>query len=633
MRICPDVYATDILVSREGTSFTVNTPAGSRKINIPLLGRHQVYAALAAIAVGLARGVELDTIAGRLAAMPRVPGRLNPLPGRRGSLLLDDSYSASPAAVEAALETLAALDARHRIAVLGDMLELGDYETTGHERVGRQAARVLDLLVTKGNRARSIADAARAAGMPADQVIVTYTPEDAARAVLERLAPGDVALVKGSLATRMEQVVRLLMDEPHLAPDLLVRQDAAWQQIVTISPDRPTWLEVDLGAIAHNVRRLKQIAGEAQLMISLKADAYGHGAIQVAQTALLNGATWLGVACFGEGVSLRQAGIQAPILVLGYTPAWQARDVLRHDLTATVFDLDVARAFSRAALALDRPARVHVKVDTGMGRLGVFPDQALAFIRSLRQLPGLVVEGIFTHLSVADGTSDWEQAYSAEQLAAFDRVLADLAAAGIHIPLTHAENSAALLRGHGDTATRGHGDMASPQTAHASRITHHASRTTLVRPGIAVYGLDPSPQVPCPPDFRPALAWKTQVAQVKELPPGSFVGYGATYRTSGCERIAVIPVGYADGFRRAPHHWGEVLVRGQRAPITGRVCMDQTMINVTHIPGVRQGDEVVLIGCQGDDRITAEEVAARLGTINYEVVSAILARVPRETLA
>ena len=451
--------------------------AGSRKINIPLLGRHQVYAALAAIAVGLARGVELDTIAGRLAAMPRVPGRLNPLPGRRGSLLLDDSYSASPAAVEAALETLAALDARHRIAVLGDMLELGDYETTGHERVGRQAARVLDLLVTKGNRARSIADAARAAGMPADQVIVTYTPEDAARAVLERLAPGDVALVKGSLATRMEQVVRLLMDEPHLAPDLLVRQDAAWQQIVTISPDRPTWLEVDLGAIAHNVRRLKEFAGEAQLMISLKADAYGHGAIQVAQTALLNGAAWLGVACLSEGLALRQAGIRAPILVLGYTPAWQARDVLRHNLTATVFDLDVARALSRAALALDRPARVHVKVDTGMGRLGIFPDQALAFIRSLRQLPGLIIEGIFTHLSVADGTSDWEQAYSTEQLAAFGRVLADLAANGIHIPLTHAENSAALLqgqRGRGDTGTRGYG-----KPANRSRITHHASRITL----------------------------------------------------------------------------------------------------------------------------------------------------------
>ena len=260
----------------------------------------------------------------------------------------------------------------------------------------------------------------------------------------------------------------------------------------------------------------------------------------MAQTALLNGAIWLGVACLGEGVSLRQAGIQAPILVLGYTPAWQARDVVRHDLTATVFDLDVAHAFSRAALALDRPARVHVKVDTGMGRLGIFPDQALAFIHTLRELPGLVLEGIFTHLSVADGTSDWEQAYSAEQLAAFNRVLADLAAADIHIPLVHAENSAALLRGHGDTATRGLGEMTIQQddnasrtlasersagasgthhvarsTHHVARSTYHASRSTLVRPGIAVYGLDPSPQVPCPPDFRPTLAWKTQVAQVK----------------------------------------------------------------------------------------------------------------------
>jgi alanine racemase len=158
---------------------------------------------------------------------------------------------------------------------------------------------------------------------------------------------------------------------------------------------------------------------------------------------------------------------------------------------------------------------------------------------------------------------------------------------------------------------------------------------TLVRSGIAVYGLDPSPQVRCPPGFRPALAWKTQIAQVKELPPGSYVGYGAAYRTTGRQRIAVIPVGYADGFRRAPRHWGEVLVRGQRAAIVGRVSMDQAMIDVTHIAGVRQGDEVVLIGRQsgpaGEDQITAEEVARRLGTINYEVVSAILPRVPRET--
>ncbi len=612
--IIPDILARNILVTREGLRFDVATPAGHGRVHFPLLGRHQVYAALAALAVGLAFEMPLAAILERLAAMPRLPGRLNPLPGRRGSLLLDDTYGSSPAAAEAALETLAALEGRRKIAVLGDMLELGAFEAAGHEQVGRAAGRLADLLVTKGERGRLIAEAARAAGMAAEQVIVTYTAEDAARAVLARLGPGDVVLIKGSLATRLEQVTRLLMADRSAAAEVLVRQDAAWQQIVTVHPDRPTWLEIDLGAIAHNVRRLKELAGEARLMISLKADAYGHGAVQVAHTALLNGASWLGVACLSEGVALRQAGITAPILILGFTPPWQARDALRHDLAVTVFDLDVARAFSRAALALDRPARVHVKIDTGMGRLGLFPHEAVAFVGALRELPGLVVEGLFTHLAVADGTSEWEETYTEGQLAAFEQVLADLRAAGIGVPLVHALNSAGLLRG-------------------SKRPSAAAGEQTLVRCGIAVYGLDPSPQVRCPADFRPALTWKTQVAQVKELPAGSYVGYGAAYRTAGPERIAVIPVGYADGFRRSPQHWGEVLVRGRRAPIVGRICMDQTMINVTHIPGVRLGDEVVLIGAQGADRITAEEVAGRLGTINYEVVSAILARVPREVIA
>jgi alanine racemase len=670
----PDILARNIIVTREGLRFDVETPGGRDHVHFPLLGRHQVYAALAAIAVGLACEIPLAAILIRLAAMPRIPGRLNPLAGRRGSLLLDDTYGSSPAAAEAALETLAALEGRRKIAVLGDMLELGAGEAAGHAQVGRAAARLADLLVTKGDRGRLMAEAARAAGMGSEQVVITYTAEDAARAVLERLGPGDVVLVKGSLAIRMEQVTRLLLADVTAAADVLVRQDAAWQQIVTVRPDRPTWLEIDLGAIAHNVRRLKQLAGASQLMISLKADAYGHGAIPVAQTALHNGASWLGVACLSEGIALRQAGIAAPILILGFTPAWQARDALRHDLTATIFDGEVAQAFSRAALALDRLARLHVKVDTGMGRLGISPDEVVPFVTALHELPGVVVEGIFTHLSVADSTEEWEEAYTAGQLTAFDRALADLRAAGIAIPLIHAHNSAGLLR----TGVRGQGSgvrrQASGVRGQASEVrraererssglgcavegqeaddenvmlsgltSQHQPRRdsseaspwpkTLIRCGIAVYGLDPSPQVRCPADFRPALAWKTQVAQVKELPAGSHVGYGATYRTAGPERIAVIPVGYADGFRRGPRHWGEVLVRGRRAPIVGCVCMDQTMINVTHIPGVRLGDEVVLIGAQGAERISAEAVAARLGTINYEVVSAILARVPRETIA
>jgi alanine racemase len=192
----------------------------------------------------------------------------------------------------------------------------------------------------------------------------------------------------------------------------------------------------------------------------------------------------------------------------------------------------------------------------------------------------------------------------------------------MHIPLVHAANSAGLLAAQSDRLRNA---VAARLAAGAPLDAH-----TIVRAGIAVYGLDPSPGVRCPEGFQPALAWKTQIAQVKTLPPGSYVGYGATYRTAGEERIAVIPVGYADGFRRAPQHWGEVLVHGQAAPIVGRVSMDQTMIDVTHIDRVRQGDEVVLIGRQGDAAITAEDVARRLGTINYEVVSAILARVPRE---
>jgi alanine racemase len=233
-------------------------------------------------------------------------------------------------------------------------------------------------------------------------------------------------------------------------------------------------------------------------------------------------------------------------------------------------------------------------------------------VDAVRALPGVEVEGIFTHLSVADGDTEWEEAYTAGQLAAFAGLLSALAREGFLPPLVHAANSATLLRPSAPPLLRRH---------------------TLFRPGIAVYGLHPSAAVRLPEGFRPALVWKTQVAQVKELPEGSYVGYGATYRTAGPERIAVIPVGYADGFRRSPQHWGEVLLQGQRAPIVGRVCMDQTMINVTAIPGVRQGDEVVLIGAQGEDRITAEEVAARLGTTNYEVVAGILARVPRETPA
>jgi alanine racemase len=365
-------------------------------------------------------------------------------------------------------------------------------------------------------------------------------------------------------------------------------------------------MEVDLGAIASNLGRLRAIAAPAGVMAVLKADAYGHGAVRVARTAVQHGAAMLGVAVLSEAAALRAQGITAPILVLGYTPPWQAREVVRLDVAVCLYALELAHSLSRAAQALQRPpVAVHLKVDTGMHRLGLPPGEVVPFARRVAALPGVRLEGLFTHFATADG----DLAYAGEQLRRFRGVLADWAAAGLPRPrYVHAANSAAALR--------------LPE-----------ARFDLVRTGIALYGLRPGEEAPLPEGFQPALALKTQLAQVHDLPAGEPVSYGGTWVTPGPARIGVLPIGYADGFRRTPATWGEVLVRGRRAPLVGRVCMDMTMVDVTGVPGARAGDEVVLIGEQGGQRITAEEVADRLGTITYEVVSQILARVPREIVS
>ena len=607
-----DLVASGVRVDPGGLRFTMHI-AGVGGMGLPgyptraeirtgLIGGHHVHTVLAAVAVGLLYAVPWEQIVDALEELRPGPGRLSVLEGVNGSLLLDDTYSANPASMLAALQTLAEYPARRRIAVLGGMSQLGGYAVTGHVRVGQAAAAAADLLVTFGERGDWIAQAADAAGTPADRILVTYTADDAVRYLRERLQPGDVVLVKGDIDTRMEQLVRALLRRPVRDGRYLVRQEPGWERVRVARPARPTWVDIDLEAIAYNVRRTKEIIGpDVDILAVLKADAYGHGATKVAHTAINNGASFSGVASLNEAIRLREAGIPAPILVLGYTPAWQAREALRHDVTITLYDRDVARAFSRAAVDLRHVARAHIKVDTGMGRLGLLPDQVLPFVEEVRELPGLELEGIFTHFSVAD---DADLAYTRQQLGVFRGVLAQLAARGAGFRYVHCANSAAFLR--------------LPE-----------SRFDLVRLGLAMYGLQPSAHVALPAGFRPALTWKTTIAQVKTLPPGSYVSYGNAYRTEGEETIAVIPVGYADGFRRAPRHWQEVLVRGRRAPIVGRVCMDQTMINISDIPNVRVGDEVVLIGEQGDDLISAEEVAGWLGTINYEVVSEILARVPR----
>ena len=365
-------------------------------------------------------------------------------------------------------------------------------------------------------------------------------------------------------------------------------------------PGHSTWLEIDLDAIAHNARRLKQIGG-AGLMAVVKANGAGHGAVTVARTVAQAGADWLAVARVEEGLALRQAGLTLPILVLGYTPPADAPAALAAGLSLTVFSAELAQAYSVQAQALGRVASLHLKLDTGLGRLGLPPADLPEWLRWLPTLPSVRLEGLFTHFATAD---DADPAFAQTQLARFQQAVAVLNPAQRAALLLHTANSAATF--------------ALP-----------ASRYDLVRPGISLYGLHPSSAVRCPDDFRPALTWKAVVSQVRTLAPGESAGYGRGFIAERETRVAVVAVGYADGWRRLPPNRNAMLLRGVRVPAVGRECMDQSFLDVSAVPDAAPGDEVVLIGAQGAQTILAEEVARRWGTINYEVTSGLADRLPR----
>ena len=364
----------------------------------------------------------------------------------------------------------------------------------------------------------------------------------------------------------------------------------------------PAWAIIDLDAIAHNVRAMKRHVGQrVQVMAVVKANAYGHGAEPVARVALESGATWLAVNRVDEGVALRRVGIQAPILVMGYTPAAAAGAAVTYDLTLTVVSWEVAQALSAVANAAGKQIPIHVKVDSGMGRWGLLPDEVADFVRAASRLPGLELEGAFTHFAVADLA---DKDYTHRQFVTFREVLSALEDDGIHIPMRHVANSAAAL------------DL--PDL-----------HLDAVRIGIALYGLRPSAEVEPAFPLVPALTLKSRVGRVRVLPAGSSISYGRTFTTERPTPVALIPVGYGDGYLRLNSNRGAVLIHGQRAPIRGRVCMDQFVVEISGIEGVRPGDEAVLIGRQGDDVLSAEEVAGWAETINYEVVTQLMPRVPR----
>lgn len=365
---------------------------------------------------------------------------------------------------------------------------------------------------------------------------------------------------------------------------------------------RPVWAEIDLDAISANVSTLRRLlTPPTEFMAVIKADAYGHGAVEVAKALLKAGVGRLGVALVEEGVALREAGIGAPIQVLSPLPVDGADLAVEKELISTIVTKREAEALDRTATRGRKRHKVQVKVDTGMNRLGIFPEEVADFLGFLQSLDHLEVEGIFTHFAVAD---EADNPYTQTQLERFLRLTEELKVKSLMPLQRHAANSAAAIF--------------FPQT-----------HLDMVRIGIAVYGLHPSEATKSAVELKPAFSWKARVAQVKTLGAGEGVSYGLTYRAPQATKLAVIPVGYADGYSRLFSNKSQVLIAGRRAPVVGRVCMDLIMVDVGRAGVVEPGAEVVLLGPQGNEEITADQLAQILGTINYEIVCKVSSRVPR----
>ena len=365
------------------------------------------------------------------------------------------------------------------------------------------------------------------------------------------------------------------------------------------------WAEIDLDALRGNLAWIRHRVGpQVKILTVVKADAYGHGLKQIAALLMQSGTDIFGVANLTEAHAIRSVGKGWPILMLGACLPDEIEIAVRDDVRPTISSLAEANLFSAAAARLRKTVPIHIKVDTGMGRLGVAPGEALDLLRTAGKLPGLVLEGIYTHYASAED----DTAFSDEQAATFQRLLAELKACGIQIPVVHADNSAALL---------------------------HESKTffNMVRPGLLVYGILPLGKRTdisiLQKHFRPALSWKCRVSLVKEIPKGASLSYGRSFVAPRKMRVATITAGYGDGYPRAAGNRAETLLQGQRSRVLGRVTMDQMLVDVSTLKEVSPGDEVVLIGQQGKDSINAGELAAWCGTIPWEVLTNIAYRVPR----
>ncbi len=361
---------------------------------------------------------------------------------------------------------------------------------------------------------------------------------------------------------------------------------------------RPTWAEVNLNNLEYNFRQVKSLLHpKTKVLVTVKADAYGHGLIPVSKRLAASGVDYLGVASIDEGVKLRKAHVKTPILVLGLILKQDIQSLFTFKLTPTICDYELAVALSKKAVLLNKPIRLHIKIDTGMGRIGVAHQDALELINKIHKLKSIVIEGVFTHFPFADSG----RKFTISQIKLFCKLVSDLKKSGIAIPLVHAANSAGL-------------------------INYQDSHFTMVRPGLVIYGLAPKPGLRI--SLKPVLNLKTRVIFIKQVPAGYGISYGHAYITKRIAYIVTLPIGYGDGYPRNLSNLAPLLIKGKRFHVSGRICMDQIMVDVGKLKP-RLGDEVVLIGKQGKQRITTEELADLANTIPYEIVCGLGSRIPR----
>ena len=372
-----------------------------------------------------------------------------------------------------------------------------------------------------------------------------------------------------------------------------------------MEPYRPTIAEIDLDAIKFNYEQLrKKVGKETKMLAVVKADGYGHGATFISKELQSLGVDLLGVAICEEGISLRRAGIRIPIIILNGIFKGQIKETIECNLTPVIFDSNTAQRLSDEGKRVNKRVKVHVKIDTGMGRLGISHKDIVPFFSKLKNMANLEVEGVLSHLSTADGDSPEDRDFISLQLQRFEKCLKEMDMLGFSPPLRHIANSAATI------------DLP-------------PSFCNVLRPGLMLYGAYPSYRFAEKIHLKPVMSLKTEIMQIKSVPAGYSISYKRTFVTQRDSVIATLPIGYADGYSRLLSNRGAALIGGEKAPVVGTVCMDMTMVDVTKVPNVHVGDEAVLIGRQGDKEISADEMADKIGTISYEVFCGVSKRVPR----